>query len=76
MRERTLRSGVNWQGSLKKKGVKQELGIILKCRSISVVNRCNIYGDILDNCRLACDVMCQIFVLNLPNYTAARVRTP
>jgi hypothetical protein len=38
MRERNLRSGVNWQGSLKKKGVKQELGIILKRRSILVVN--------------------------------------
>jgi hypothetical protein len=38
MRERKLRSGVKWQGSLKTKGVKQDLGTILKSRSILVMN--------------------------------------
>ena len=27
-RERRLRSGVNWQGALKQKGVKQGLGVL------------------------------------------------
>jgi hypothetical protein len=29
MKVRKLRSGVNWQGALKKKGVKQGLGVLL-----------------------------------------------
>jgi hypothetical protein len=68
MREHKLGSGVNWQGTLKNVG-----NNIKKLKYFGHESLTFIFVMTVYNCRLACDVVCQILV---PHYTAALVCTP